>query len=92
MSRNAADDLTDGQRVSLLRRAARGVVLVVTFLVVVAALLVSVALLVYTAWRHDLSRGVFALAFAVFSAQIGLNWLLWKQGDEDPEANNYHLY
>ena len=54
-----------------------------TLLFVLAALLVSVFLLVYTAWSHDLSRGFFALIFAVLSAQIALNWLLWKEDQEE---------
>ena len=57
-------------------------VLGITFLFVVSALAVSCALVVYTAWRHELSHGLFALLFAVLSAQIALNWVLWKD-DED---------
>ena len=53
-----------------------------TLIFVVAALAVSSALVVYTAWLHDLRNGLFALLFAVLSAQIALNWILW-QGDED---------
>jgi hypothetical protein len=53
-------------------------VFTMTFLLVLAALSVSVALVVYTAWRHDLVRGGFALLFAVLSTQMAMNWLLWK--------------
>ncbi|MDP8950529.1 MAG: hypothetical protein M3N00_09900 [Actinomycetota bacterium] len=73
-SRSRADDI--------LRRAFRALVLGVTLLFVVAALAVSSALVVYTAWFHDLRNGLFALLFAILSAQIALNWLLWKD-DED---------
>ena len=31
---------------------------------------------------HDLSHGIFALLFAVLSAQIALNWFLWKDDEE----------
>jgi uncharacterized membrane protein YqjE len=66
----------------LLRRAVRALVLGITLLFVLAALLISAALVVYTAWNHDLRRGAFALLFAVLSAQIALNWILWRD-DED---------
>ena len=65
-----------------IRRASRLAVLGVTPLFVVAALAISCALVVYTAWRHDLRHGLFALLFAVLSAQIAMNWFLWKD-DED---------
>lgn len=68
-----------------VRRAARGVVLGLTFFFVVSALLVSTALVVYTAWLHDLRNGLFALLFAVLSAQIALNWLLWRDEEDDTE-------
>lgn len=67
---------------SLVRRAARGIVLSITLVFVLAALLISSALVVYTAWLHQLQNGIFALLFAVLSAQIALNWILWS-GDED---------
>lgn len=82
MNRSAAEDTAGDRPQSTLRRVARGVVLGITLLFVLAALLVSVFLLIYTAWSHDLSRGLFALAFAVLSAQIALNWLLWKEDEE----------
>jgi hypothetical protein len=65
-----------------IRRAFRVVVLGVTLLFVVAALAVSCALVVYTAHRHDLQNGVFALLLAVLSAQIAINWFLWKDEEE----------
>lgn len=82
MTRGVAEDPADDRQVGFLRRAARIAALGVTLLFVIAALTVSIALVVYTAWRHDLSRGLFALLFAVLSAQIALNWLLWKDDDK----------
>jgi hypothetical protein len=49
---------------------------------VVAALAISSALVVYTAYRHDLQNGVFALLLAVLSAQIAVNWFVWKDEEE----------
>lgn len=66
---------------SPLSRAYRLAVLGVTLILVVLALVVSVSLVIYTAWVHDLNKGLFALLFAVLSAQIALNWLLWKEGE-----------
>jgi hypothetical protein len=68
-----------------LRRALRAIVLGTTLLFVVAALAISCALVVYTAWLHDLRNGLFALLFAILSAQIALNWILWKDDEDDPE-------
>ena len=56
-----------------------GLVLVATFLFVLAAAVISTGLVVYTAWRHDLEDGLFALAFAVLSARAVLSWRLWHQ-------------
>ncbi len=67
----------------ILRRAFRALVLGITLLFVVAALAVSSALVVYTAWAHDLRNGLFALLFAILSAQIALNWLLWRDDGEE---------
>ena len=75
----AAHPEDDPPRETPARRAARGLVFAVTLLFVVAALVVSVALVVYTAYLHDLWNGAFALIFAVLSAQIALNWLLWRE-------------
>jgi high-affinity K+ transport system ATPase subunit B len=66
-----------------VRRALRTLLLGVTLLFVVAALAVSSTLVVYTAWLHDLRNGLFALLFAVLSAQIALSWLLWKDDEEE---------
>ena len=57
------------------RRA--GLVLAATFLFVLVAAVISTGLVVYTAWRHDLEDGLFALAFAVLSARAVLSWRLW---------------
>jgi uncharacterized integral membrane protein len=71
-----------GRRDGFVRRALRAVVLGITLLFVVSALTVSCVLVVYTAWHHDFSKGLFALLFAVLSAQIALNWFLWKDDEE----------
>jgi hypothetical protein len=76
--RSRADDI--------LRRTFRALVLGVTLLFVIAALVISSALVVYTAWIHDLRNGLFALLFAILSSQIALNWLLWKDDEDEPEG------
>jgi hypothetical protein len=68
---------------SLPRRIFRALVLGVTLLFVIVALAISSTLVVYTAWIHDLRNGLFALLFAILSAQIALNWLLWKDDEEE---------
>ena len=78
MARGAGLPQSRDRREGILRRALRAMVLGITLLFVVSALTVSCALVVYTAWDHDLSHGIFALLFAVLSAQIALNWFLWK--------------
>jgi len=65
------------------RRALRVLVLGTTLLFVLAALAISSALVVYTAWIHDLRNGLFALLFAILSAQIALNWLLWRDYEDE---------
>jgi hypothetical protein len=82
VARGAGLRQSPGRRDGLIRRALRALVLGITLLFVVSALAVSCALVVYTAWRHDFSHGLFALLFAVLSAQIALNWFLWKDDDE----------
>ena len=82
MTRGAVESARAARRESLHRRAIRAIVFTTTFLLVFAALFVSVALVVYTAWRHDLLRGAFALLFAVLSTQMALNWLLWRDDEE----------
>jgi hypothetical protein len=66
-----------------LRRTLRVLVLGITLLFVIAALAISSALVVYTAWIHDLRNGLFALLFAILSAQIALNWFLWRDDEEE---------
>jgi hypothetical protein len=68
-----------------VQRALRAIVLGTTLLFVIAALGISSALVIYTAWLHDLRNGLFALLFAILSAQIALNWILWKDDEDDPE-------
>ncbi len=82
MARGAGLPQTQGRSDGLIKRALRAAILVVTLLFVVSALTVSCALVVYTAWRHDFTHGLFALLFAVLSAQIALNWFLWKDDEE----------
>ena len=82
MARGAELPQTPDRRDGVVRRVLRAGVLGITLLFVVAALTISCALVVYTAWRHDLRHGLFALLFAVLSAQIALNWFLWKDDDE----------
>ena len=64
--------------------AGRGVALALTLLFVLAALSVSAGLVVYTAWRHDLVDGLFALAFAVLSARAALSWCVWRESYQQP--------
>jgi uncharacterized integral membrane protein len=73
----------ESRRDPIVRRAFRATMLGITLLFVLAALAVSSALVVYTAWIHDLRNGVFALLFAILSAQIALNWFLWKDDEEE---------
>ena len=84
MSSSAEEPQTGIQPDGKVRRALRIFVLALTLLFVVAALTISSALVVYTAWIHDLRNGLFALLFAILSAQIALNWLLWKDDEDDP--------
>ena len=84
LSSSAEEPQTGIQPDGKVRRALRIFVLALTLLFVVAALTISSALVVYTAWIHDLRNGVFALLFAILSAHIALNWLLWKDDEEDP--------
>ncbi len=82
MSRGPINLTRAARRDSIARQILRTTVLTATFLLVLAALSVSTALVVYTAWNHDFSRGVFALFFAVLSTQMVLNWFLWKDDEE----------
>ncbi|MCA1728386.1 MAG: hypothetical protein LC751_02900 [Actinobacteria bacterium] len=63
-------------------RTGRTIVLALTFLLVLAAVSASTALLVYTALNQDLKTGLFALAFAVLSARAVLSWFLWRKSDQ----------
>jgi hypothetical protein len=66
-------------------RAGLRFVLALTFLCTLAAVGVSVGLIVYTAWHHDLKNGLFSLAFATLSARATLSWFLWRNDEEDPK-------
>ncbi len=85
LSRSAEEPQRQGRADDILRRTLRALVLGVTLLFVVAALVISSTLVVYTAWIHDLRNGLFALLFAILSTQIALNWLLWKDDEDEPE-------
>jgi uncharacterized integral membrane protein len=85
LSSSAEEPQTGIQPDGKVRRALRIFVLALTLLFVVAAMTISSALVVYTAWIHDLRNGVFALLFAILSAQIALNWLLWKDDEDETE-------
>ncbi|CAA9476654.1 MAG: hypothetical protein AVDCRST_MAG02-4169 [uncultured Rubrobacteraceae bacterium] len=82
MARGADPPRDEPRRDGPVRRALRVAILGVTFLFVVAALAISCALVVYTAYGHDLQNGFFALLLAVLSAQIAINWFLWKDEEE----------
>jgi hypothetical protein len=82
VARGAGLPQDEPRREGAFRRALRVGILGVTLLFVVAALAISCALVVYTAYRHDLQNGVFALLLAVLSAQIAINWFLWKDEEE----------
>ena len=82
MARGAGLPQDEPRREGVFRRALRVGVLGVTLLFVVAALAISCGLVVYTAYRHDLQNGFFALLLAVLSAQIAINWFLWKDEEE----------
>jgi len=82
VARGADPPRDETHRGGPVRRTLRVAVLGVTLLFVVAALAISCALVVYTAYRHDLQNGVFALLLAVLSAQIAINWFLWKDEEE----------
>lgn len=81
--RRASGEPQDGSSPETSSRILRKLVLALTFLFVILALAASSSLVIYTAWIHDLENGLFALAFAILSAQIAMNWLRWKH-EEDP--------
>ena len=66
-------------------RAAHGIALALTLLFVLAAVSVSTGLVAYTAWRGDLTDGLFAILFAVLSAKAALSWMLWRSDPENHE-------
>ena len=66
----------------LVQRAAHRAVLAVSLLFVLAAVCVSVGLVVYTAWLHDLEDGPFALLFAILSTRAALSWCLWLDSNQ----------
>ena len=68
------------------RHSGPWIVFALTFLFVLAAVVVSTGLLVYTAWHRELENGLFALAFAVLSARAALSWFLWRSSDRQPPA------
>ena len=82
MARGAHPPRDEPGRDGCIRRIIRVAVLGVTLLFVVAALAISCALVVYTAYSHDLQNGFFALLLAVLSAQIAINWFLWKDEED----------
>ena len=83
MSPSVEEPRVGGPRGGIIRRTFRMLILGITLIFVIAALAVSSALVVYTAWIHDLRNGLFALLFAILSAQIALNWMLWRDDEEE---------
>lgn len=76
-----------GRRTGGVSRGTQWGLLAITLVVMVVALTLSSALVVYTAWLHDLKKGFFALIFAVLSAQMALNWFLWKDEAEEQDPS-----
>lgn len=76
-----------GARVPV-RPTGRTVVFALTFLLVLAAVSASTALVVYTALNQDLKNGLFALAFAVLSGRAVLSWFLWRKSDQQTAASD----
>ncbi len=68
----------------------RGIVLVLTFLFMLAAVVASTGLVVYTAVRHDFADGLFALAFAVLCARAALSWFWWSSQPSSSSADQQH--
>ena len=68
----------------------RGVVLVLTFLFVLATVSGSTGFVVYTALHHDFADGLFALAFAVLSARAALSWFGWNSQPLGSPADQQH--
>ena len=57
--------------------------LALSLLFVLAAVCVSIGLVIHTAWNHELQNGLFAVLFAVLSAKAALLWLAWSRQPED---------
>lgn len=72
----------------LVQRAAHRAVLAVSLLFVLAAVCVSVGLVVYTAWLHDLEDGPFALLFAILSTRAALSWCLWLDSNQHSSSSD----
>ncbi len=68
------------------RHAGRAVVLSLTFVFVLAAVVISAGLVTYTAWNHDPKNGLFAIAFAVLSTRAVLSWVAWSN---QPSAGSF---
>ena len=85
LSQSAEEPQRRSRADDILRSTLRALVLGVTLLFVIAALVISSTLVIYTAWIHDLRNGLFALLFAILSTQIALNWLLWKDDEDESE-------
>ncbi|MBA2691650.1 MAG: hypothetical protein H0U65_04035 [Rubrobacter sp.] len=64
------------------RRALHSLVLGLTFPFAIPALAAASALIVHTVWTRGLENGAFALAVAVATARIAMNWLVWKDEEE----------
>lgn len=74
---------TEGEGATEVPEAALNkLVLGLTLLFALLSLAASTSLVVYTAWTHDLENGAFALAVAVATARIAMNWLVWKDEEE----------
>ena len=80
--------MTDHQRDAAPRSTGQKATLSLAFLFVLVAVAVSAGLVVYTAWRHDLEDGLFALAFSILSTRAVLSWFLWR-GSYPPSAISY---
>lgn len=65
------------------RRLSRIATLYTTLLFVLLAVIISTGLVVYTAWIHDLRDGLFALVFAILSAQTAMGWFIWWKESAD---------
>ena len=50
-----------------------------------AAVVTSTGLVIYTAVRHDFADGLFALAFAVLCARAALSWFWWSSSSADQQ-------